>query len=104
MAGAVGATLELVSAYAPVSEQRLRAERPGTDFTISMRVNWDGRDLGEGDQALASADQLLYRLQIVAEGAARQFLDRVVELPAIEHVRHQHRAVIGRDLDAVTQQ
>jgi nucleotide-binding universal stress UspA family protein len=27
MAGAVGATLELVSAFAPVSEQRLRAER-----------------------------------------------------------------------------
>ena len=26
--------------------QRLRAERPGQDFTISMRVNWDGRDLG----------------------------------------------------------
>jgi hypothetical protein len=27
--------------------QRLCAERPGSDFTISMRVNWDGRDLGE---------------------------------------------------------
>jgi hypothetical protein len=27
--------------------RRLRAERPGPDFTISMRVNWDGRDLGE---------------------------------------------------------
>jgi len=27
--------------------QRLRAERPGVDFTISTRVNWDGRDLGE---------------------------------------------------------
>jgi len=27
--------------------QRLRAERPGADFTISTRVNWDGRDLGE---------------------------------------------------------
>jgi hypothetical protein len=26
--------------------QRLRAERPGADFTISTRVNWDGRDLG----------------------------------------------------------
>ena len=27
--------------------RRLRAQRPGVDFTISMRVNWDGRDLGE---------------------------------------------------------
>ena len=27
--------------------QRLRAERPGADLTISMRVNWDGRDLGQ---------------------------------------------------------
>ena len=27
--------------------QRLRAERPDRDFTISMRVNWNGHDLGE---------------------------------------------------------
>ena len=27
--------------------QRLHAEMPGSDCTISMRVNWDGRDLGE---------------------------------------------------------
>ena len=27
--------------------KRLRAERPGSDFTISMRWHWDGRDLGE---------------------------------------------------------
>ena len=27
--------------------QRLRAERPGPDFTVSTRLNWDGRDLGE---------------------------------------------------------
>jgi probable F420-dependent oxidoreductase len=26
--------------------QRLRAGRPGEDFTISMRVQWNGRDLG----------------------------------------------------------
>ncbi len=26
--------------------QRLRAARPGEDFTISMRVSWDGRDRG----------------------------------------------------------
>jgi probable F420-dependent oxidoreductase len=27
--------------------KRLRAERPGSDFTISMRVHWNGRDRGE---------------------------------------------------------
>jgi len=27
--------------------QRLRAARPEADFTVSMRVNWGGRDLGE---------------------------------------------------------
>jgi len=26
--------------------QRLRAERPGSDFTISMRVMWNGLDFG----------------------------------------------------------
>ncbi len=27
--------------------QRLRAERPGADFTISMRTHWNGKDQGE---------------------------------------------------------
>ena len=27
--------------------QRLRAERPGADFTISMRTHWNGKDHGE---------------------------------------------------------
>jgi hypothetical protein len=27
--------------------KRLRTARPEADFTVSMRVNWDGRDLGE---------------------------------------------------------
>jgi alkanesulfonate monooxygenase SsuD/methylene tetrahydromethanopterin reductase-like flavin-dependent oxidoreductase (luciferase family) len=34
--------------------QRLRAERPGADFTISTRVNWDGRDLGELRERIAA--------------------------------------------------
>jgi probable F420-dependent oxidoreductase len=33
------------SEVAPIA-QRLRAARPGADFTISMRVQWNGRDLG----------------------------------------------------------
>ena len=59
------------------------------------------RHLGECDQALAGADQLFERLQLVLERAADQVLDRVLGLAAVEHVGHQHRAVIGRQLDAV---
>jgi alkanesulfonate monooxygenase SsuD/methylene tetrahydromethanopterin reductase-like flavin-dependent oxidoreductase (luciferase family) len=34
--------------------RRLRAERPGADFTISTRVNWDGRDLGALRERIAA--------------------------------------------------
>jgi hypothetical protein len=27
--------------------RRLRAERPGEDFTISVRTHWNGKDVGE---------------------------------------------------------
>jgi nucleotide-binding universal stress UspA family protein len=39
MARAVGATLELVSAYAPVSEQRLRAERRDAPQDVQWAIN-----------------------------------------------------------------
>jgi nucleotide-binding universal stress UspA family protein len=39
MAKAVGATLELVSAYAPVSEQRLRAERRDAPEDVQWAIN-----------------------------------------------------------------
>jgi nucleotide-binding universal stress UspA family protein len=39
MAGAVGATLELVSAYAPVPEQRLRAERRDAPEDVQWAIN-----------------------------------------------------------------
>ena len=39
MAKAVGATLELVSAYAPVSEQRLRAERRDAPADVQWAIN-----------------------------------------------------------------
>jgi nucleotide-binding universal stress UspA family protein len=39
MAGAVGATLELVSAYAPVSEQRLRAEKRDAPEDLHWAIN-----------------------------------------------------------------
>ena len=62
------------------------------------------RHLGKGDQALAGADQLLQGGQLVLEAAPDQSLDRVLELAAVEHVRHQHRAVIGRERDAIARQ
>jgi nucleotide-binding universal stress UspA family protein len=39
MAKAVGATLELVSAYAPVSEHRLRAERRNAPEDVQWAIN-----------------------------------------------------------------
>jgi nucleotide-binding universal stress UspA family protein len=39
IAGALGATLELVSAYAPVSEQRLRAERRDAPEEVQWAIN-----------------------------------------------------------------
>ena len=63
-----------------------------------------GRHFGKGDQALAGADQLFQRRQLVLAAALYEALDRVVELPAVEHVGHQHRAVIGRDGDPVARQ
>jgi nucleotide-binding universal stress UspA family protein len=39
MAGAVGAKLELVSAYAPVSEQRLSAERRDAPEDVQWAIN-----------------------------------------------------------------
>jgi len=39
MAGAVGATVELVSAYAPVPEQRLRAERRDAPADVQWAIN-----------------------------------------------------------------
>jgi nucleotide-binding universal stress UspA family protein len=39
MAAAVGATLELVSAYAPVTEQRLRSERRDAPEDVQWAIN-----------------------------------------------------------------
>jgi nucleotide-binding universal stress UspA family protein len=43
MAGAVGATLELVSAFAPVPEQRLKAERRDAPEDVQWAINPVGR-------------------------------------------------------------
>jgi probable F420-dependent oxidoreductase len=40
-------------AAAPVIA-RLRADRPGTDFTVSMRVEWNGRDQSELEAKVAA--------------------------------------------------
>ena len=58
-------------------------------------------DFGKGDQALARADQLFQGDQLVLEATPDHILDRVLELAAVEHVTHQHRAVIRRRCDAI---
>src|SRR5689334_21862815 len=72
--------------------QRLRAARPETDFTVSMRVNWDGQDLGElrariaayeavGAQHIMVASDLLRSAEIdswdgIIEGVGRLVAER----------------------------
>ncbi len=81
--------------HQPRLEQHMEPQRRvgpfGGEITRSI-----GRHLGKGDQALAGADQLLERGQFVLERAPHHTLDAVIELPAVEHVGHQHRAVVGR--------
>jgi len=62
------------------------------------------RELRKADQVLAGAEDFLRGRQLVFEGAPRHLLDRVLELSAIEHIRHQHRAIIGKERDAVAAQ
>ena len=86
-------------AHQPRLEQHVQPQRRVGPFggEIARPI---GRHLGKGDQALAGADQLLERGQFVLERAPHQALDAVIELPAVEHVGHQHRAVVGRQRDA----
>ena len=62
------------------------------------------RHFGKGDQALAGADKLFERGQLVLQKAPHQTLDLVVELAAVEHIGHQHRAVMRTKRDALARQ
>ncbi len=46
--------------------RRLRAERPGADFTISMRTHWNGKDLGELRDRLAAYEAVGVQHVLVA--------------------------------------
>jgi probable F420-dependent oxidoreductase len=46
--------------------KRLRAERPGADFTISMRTHWDGKDAGELRDRLAAYEAVGVQHVLVA--------------------------------------
>jgi probable F420-dependent oxidoreductase len=46
--------------------KRLRAERPGADFTISMRTHWDGKDSGELRGRLAAYEAVGVQHVLVA--------------------------------------
>jgi hypothetical protein len=51
--------------------QRLRAARPDADFTVSMRMNWDGRDLGELRERIADYEAAGVQHIIVASDLLR---------------------------------
>jgi nucleotide-binding universal stress UspA family protein len=68
MAGAVGATLELVSAYAPVSEQRLRAERRDAPED----VQWAIQPTQEVELSLSEAAEIARAAGVKVNTYARQ--------------------------------
>jgi nucleotide-binding universal stress UspA family protein len=68
MAKAVGATLELVSAYAPVSEQRLRAERRDAPED----VQWAIHPKQEVETALSDAAEIAREAGVNVNTHARQ--------------------------------
>jgi nucleotide-binding universal stress UspA family protein len=68
MAGAVGATLELVSAYAPVPEQRLKAERREAPEDVQWAIN----PRQEVEASLASAADIAREAGVNVNTHARQ--------------------------------
>ncbi len=68
IAGAVGATLELVSAYTPVSEQRLRAERREAPEDVQWAIN----PKQEVETSLADAADIARKAGVNVNTHARQ--------------------------------
>jgi nucleotide-binding universal stress UspA family protein len=68
MAKALGATLELVSAYAPVAEQRLRAERRDAPEDVQWAIN----PRQEVEASLASAAEVAREAGVSVNTHARQ--------------------------------
>ena len=68
MAKAIGATLELVSAYAPVPEQRLRAERRDAPADVQWSIN----PRQEVEAALTDAADLAREAGVSVNTYARQ--------------------------------
>ena len=68
MAGAIGATLELVSAYAPVSEQRLRAERRDAPSDVQWAIN----PKQEVESSLSDAAEIARQAGVNVNTYARQ--------------------------------
>jgi nucleotide-binding universal stress UspA family protein len=68
IAGAVSATLELVSAYAPVPEQRLRAERRDAPEDVQWAIN----PRQEVEASLAEAADIAKQAGVKVNTHARQ--------------------------------
>jgi hypothetical protein len=60
--------------------RRLRAERPGPDFTVSMRVEWNGRDRGELEARIAAYEAVgVQHVLIAPENREVDDWDAVIE-------------------------
>ena len=60
--------------------QRLRAERPGADFTVSMRTQWNGKDFGELRARMAAYEAVGVQHVLVApENREVDDWDEVIE-------------------------
>jgi probable F420-dependent oxidoreductase len=60
--------------------QRLRAERPDGDFTISMRMHWDGRDQGALREQLAEYEAIgVQHVMVAPENREVNDWDEVIE-------------------------
>jgi probable F420-dependent oxidoreductase len=60
--------------------RRLRAERPGADFTVSMRMQWNGRDQGELRERVAAYEAVgVQHVLIAPENREVDDWDAVIE-------------------------
>ncbi len=60
--------------------QRLRADRPGAGFTVSMRMQWNGRDQGELRDRVAAYDAVgVQHLLVAPENREVDDWDAVIE-------------------------
>lgn len=90
MASAVGATLELVSAYAPVPEQRLRSDRRDAPEDAQWAIN----PRQEVETSLADAADVAREAGVVVNTHARQG-DPADAIPDVAEERKADLVIVG---------